>query len=59
MSFQAYYEYRAAEFIGGWLRDTPERDDFVLLAEKVEDEAMHYKYCIRVLERRGVTSIWP
>ena len=57
LSFQAYYEYRAAEFIGGWLRDTPERDAFVLLAQQVEDEAMHYEYCMRALERRGVTSI--
>jgi len=57
VSFQAYYEYRAAEFIGGWLRDTPERDAFVFLAQQVEDEAMHYEYFMRALARRGVTSI--
>src|SRR5439155_3832190 len=32
LEFQAYYERRAAEFIGGWLSDTPESDAFVLLA---------------------------
>ena len=57
LSFQAYYEYRAAEFIGGWLRDTPERDAFVLLAQQVEDEANHYEYIMRALGRRGVTSL--
>lgn len=57
LSFQAYYEKRAAEFIGRWLADTPERDAFVLLAQQVEDEGLHYEYCMRALERRGVTSI--
>lgn len=57
LSFQAYYEKRAAEFIGRWLADTPERDAFVLLAQQVEDEANHYEYCMRALARRGVTSL--
>jgi len=57
LSFQAYYELRAAQFIGRWLSDTPERDAFVLLAQQVEDEANHYEYCMRALARRGVTSI--
>ncbi|MDH3756080.1 MAG: hypothetical protein OEU32_19625 [Acidimicrobiia bacterium] len=57
LSFQAYYEMRAAQFIGRWLSDTPERDAFVLLAQQVEDEGLHYEYCMRALERRGVTSI--
>ena len=57
LSFQAYYEKRAAQFIGRWLADTPERDAFVLLAQQVEDEGLHYEYCMRALERRGVTSI--
>jgi len=57
LSFQAYYELRAAQFIGRWLSDTPERDAFVLLAQQVEDEANHYEYCMRALTRRGVTSI--
>ena len=57
LSFQAYYEKRAAQFIGKWLADTPERDAFVLLAQQVEDEGLHYEYCMRALERRGVTSI--
>jgi len=57
LSFQAYYEHRAAEFIGGWLRDTPEPDAFGLLAQQVEDEANHYQYCMRALARRGVTSL--
>ncbi len=57
LSFQAYYEYRAAQFIGRWLADTPEHDVFVLLAQQVEDEALHYQYCMRALARRGVTSL--
>jgi hypothetical protein len=57
LSFQAYYELRAAQFIGGWLADTPERDAFVLLAQQVEDEALHYELCMRALARRGVTSL--
>ena len=57
LCFQAYYEKRAAEFIGRWLADTPERDAFVLLAQQVEDEANHYEYCMRALSRRGVTSL--
>ena len=57
LSFQAYYEFRAAQFIGRWLSDTPEREVFVLLAQQVEDEGMHYEYCMRALARRGVTSI--
>ncbi len=57
LSFQAYYELRAAQFIGRWLADTPERDAFVLLAQQVEDEALHYEYCMRALDRRGIASI--
>jgi len=57
LSFQAYYELRAAQFIGGWLADTPESDAFVMLAQQVEDEALHYEYCMRALARRGVTSL--
>ena len=57
LSFQAYYELRAAQFIGGWLASTPEPEAFVLLAQQVEDEAMHYEYCMRALARRGVTSL--
>jgi rubrerythrin len=57
LCFQAYYEKRAAEFIGRWLADTPERDAFVMLAQQVEDEANHYEYCMRALARRGVTSL--
>ncbi len=57
LSFQAYYELRAAQFIGRWLSDTPERDALVLLAQQVEDEALHYEYCMRALDKRGVTSL--
>jgi hypothetical protein len=57
LSFQAYYELRAAQFIGRWLSDTPEADAFTLLAQQVEDEAMHHEYCMRALARRGVTSL--
>lgn len=57
LSFQAYYELRAAQFIGRWLADTPERDAFVLLAQQVEDEALHYEYCMRALSKLGVDSI--
>jgi tRNA isopentenyl-2-thiomethyl-A-37 hydroxylase MiaE len=57
LSFQAYYEYRAAEFIGRWLTHTPEHDAFVLLAQQVEDEALHYEYFMRSLTKFGVTSL--
>jgi hypothetical protein len=57
LSFQAWYELKAAHFIGAWLADTPERDLFVMLAQQVEDEALHHEYCMRCLERRGVTSL--
>ena len=57
LSFQAYYERRAAEFIGKWLADTPERDAFLYLAQQVEDEANHYELHMRALAKRGVTSI--
>jgi hypothetical protein len=57
LSFQAYYEYRAAQFIGRWLSDTPERDAFVLLAQQVEDEGLHHEYCMRALAARGITSL--
>lgn len=57
LSFQAYYELRACQFIGGWLATTPETDALVLLAQQVEDEGNHYAYCMRALARRGVTSL--
>jgi len=57
LSFQAYYELRAAQFIGGWLATTPEPDALLLLAQQVEDEALHHEYCMRALARRGVTSL--
>ena len=57
LSFQAYYEYRAAEFIGRWLTKTPEDDAFVLLAQQVEDEALHFQYIMRCLAPLGVTSL--
>jgi len=57
LSFQAYYELRAAQFIGRWLSDTPESDAFLMLAQQVEDEALHHEYCMRALARRGVMSL--
>ncbi|EIV93789.1 hypothetical protein [Frankia sp. QA3] len=57
LCFQAYYERRAAEFIGRWLADTPEDDAFVLLARQVQDEGRHYQLLMRALDRRGVTSL--
>ncbi len=57
LCFQAYYELRASQFIGGWLADTPERDALVLLAQQVEDEAQHHEYFMRALERRGIDSL--
>ena len=57
LRFQAYYERRAAEFIGVWLTDTPEPDAFVLLAEQVEDEAIHHQLHMKALARRGITSL--
>ena len=57
LSFQAYYELRACQFIGGWLATTPESDALVLLAQQVEDEGNHFEYCMRALAKRGVTSL--
>jgi hypothetical protein len=57
LCFQAYYEKRAAEFIGRWLADTPELDAFTLLARQVRDEARHYQLLMRCLDRRGVSSL--
>jgi hypothetical protein len=57
LSFQAWYELKAAHFIGRWLADTPERDMLVMLAQQVEDEALHYEYCMRCLDRRGISSL--
>jgi hypothetical protein len=57
LCFQAYYEKRAAEFIGRWLADTPEQDAFTLLARQVRDEARHYQLLMRALDRRGVPSL--
>jgi hypothetical protein len=57
LSFQAYYELRACQFIGGWLATTPESDALVLLAQQVEDEGNHYEYCMRALAKRGITSL--
>lgn len=57
LCFQAYYEKRAAEFIGRWLADTPELDAFTLLARQVRDEARHYQLLMRALDRRGVPSL--
>jgi rubrerythrin len=57
LRFQAYYERRAAEFIGRWLADTPEPDAFVLLSRQVKDEATHYQLHMKALARRGVTSL--
>ena len=57
LSFQAYYELAACRFIGSWLADTPERDVMVMLAQQVEDEGLHYEYCMRLLEKRGITSL--
>ncbi|WP_307874700.1 hypothetical protein [Frankia nepalensis] len=57
LCFQAYYEKRAAEFIGRWLADTPEDDAFALLARQVRDEARHYQLLMRALDRRGVRSL--
>jgi hypothetical protein len=57
LRFQAYYERRAAEFIGQWLADTPESDAFVLLSRQVKDEATHHQLHMKALARRGVTSL--
>src|SRR5438445_2958052 len=57
LRFQAYYERRAAEFIARWLQDTPEQDAFVLLAQQVEDEAIHHQLHMRSLSRRGINSL--
>ena len=57
LKFQAYYERRAAEFIASWLPDTPELDMFVMLAQQIEDEAIHYQLHMKSLSRFGVHSL--
>jgi len=57
LKFQAYYERRAAEFIASWLPDTPELDMFVMLAQQIEDEAIHYQLHMKSLSRFGIHSL--
>ena len=56
LSFQAYYG-TGRQIIGRWLTKTPEDDAFVLLAQQVEDEALHFQYIMRCLAPLGVTSL--
>jgi len=57
LQFQAYYERRAAEFIASWLPDTPELDIFVLLAQQVEDEAIHHQLHMKSLAKFGIHTL--
>lgn len=43
LKFQAWYEKQAANFIGDWLKSTPEDEAFVGLCQQVADEGKHYK----------------
>lgn len=53
LKFQAWYEREAANFIGSWLRDTPEDDAFIGLCRQVADEARHYKLLTSHLRKYG------
>ena len=55
--FQAYYERRAAEFIASWLPNTPEVDIFVMLAQQIEDEAIHHQLHMKTLSKFGVHTL--
>ena len=57
LKFQAYYERSAAEFIASWLPDTPELDIFVLLAQQIRDEALHYQLHMKSLSKLGVQTL--
>lgn len=57
LKFQAYYERRAAEFIASWLPDTPELDIFVMLAQQIEDEAIHHQIHMKSLSRFGIHTL--
>ena len=57
LKFQAYYERSAAEFIAGWLPDTPELDIFVLLAQQIRDEALHYQLHMKSLSKLGIHTL--
>ena len=58
LKFQAYYERRAAEFIASWLPDTPELDMFVMLAQQIEDEAIHYQLHMKSLSQISAFIRW-
>jgi len=55
LKFQAWYEREAANFIGSWLRHTPEDDAFIGLCRQVADEARHYKLITSHLRKFGET----
>ena len=55
LKFQAWYEREAANFIGSWLRNTPEDDAFIGLCRQVADEARHYKLLTSHLRKYGET----
>src|ERR1700709_2103008 len=57
LSFQAYYEMRAAQFIGGWVAHTPRRGALPAVGQQGGEERLHYELCMRALARRGVTSL--
>ena len=55
LRFQCWYEREAANFIGSWLRSTPEPEAFFGLCRQVADEARHWKLLSSHLESMGAS----
>lgn len=55
LQFQCWYEREAANFIGAWLRDTPEPEAFYGLCRQIADEGVHCKLFESHLESLGAS----
>ncbi|MEJ2687646.1 MAG: rubredoxin, partial [Gammaproteobacteria bacterium] len=55
LRFQCWYEREAANFIGSWLRDTPEPEAFFGLCRQVADEGRHCKLILSHLRSLGTS----
>jgi hypothetical protein len=55
LQFQCWYEREAANFIGSWLKDTPEPEAFFGLCRQIADEGKHCKLILAHLESLGAS----
>lgn len=53
LSFQAWYERQAAEFIGAWLPSITEAEVFYSLTRQIADEGKHHHLFVSHLEEQG------